>query len=265
MCTSRRHRLPPAPSRRWLGTGPPLAPAFGRRDQELDPEPKELILGPRIDPRTKLSMTGGGQRHTERVGVRCWGCSMRRRGRGAAVTCGAPNPGVGGRAVEQQPRAGCTGGRGGSCPAANHEESRPGSGGERLKHIHLRDPVDERLLPGRDMATVPRVLGAGELRGKRNREEVRVGKHPRKGQPQHEGIDLSLGVTFMGRTWAASRAHPSSALCQPLTAHKGGDAACTGSCPGSTPGARAFFTARPSRSSPDAHPSVPGQKWVETS
>lgn len=115
-------------------------------------------------------MTWGGQRHTERDGVRCWGCSMRRRGRGAAVPCGAPNPGLGGCAVEQQPRGGCTGGRGGSCPAANHEESRPGSGDERLKHIHLRDPVDERLLPGRDMATVPRVLGAGELRGKRNRE-----------------------------------------------------------------------------------------------
>lgn len=30
-----------------------------------------------------------------------------------------------------------------------------------LSHIHLRDPVDERRLPGRDMATAPRVLGTG--------------------------------------------------------------------------------------------------------
>lgn len=35
------------------------------------------------------------------------------------------------------------------------------SRGQRLKHIHLRDPVDARLLPGMDMATVPRVLGTG--------------------------------------------------------------------------------------------------------
>lgn len=46
----------------------------------------------------------------------------------------------------------------------------PGPRAQRPKHIHLRDPVDERLLPGRDIAAVPQVLGAGELRVKRNRE-----------------------------------------------------------------------------------------------
>lgn len=102
--TSRCHRLPPALSRRWLGTGPPPAPAFGRRDQELDPEPKELILGPRIDPRTKLSMTWGGQRHTERdggavlgvlhaeTGTRCSGAMRRPKPRFGRPCRGAAAP-----------------------------------------------------------------------------------------------------------------------------------------------------------------------------
>lgn len=63
--------------------------------------------------------------------------------------------------------------------------------GERPKHIHLRDPVDERLLPGRDIAAVPRVLGAGKLRVKQQREGVKAEKGPgetgtmRRGEPLH--------------------------------------------------------------------------------
>lgn len=95
-----------------------------------------------------------------------WGRAVRR-----AATCNPPKAGLGDCAAKWQlvvsvgiiPSLLPAGRSAGQAPV-------PGPRGQRPKHIHLRDPVDERLLPGRDIAAVPRVLGAGELRVKHNRE-----------------------------------------------------------------------------------------------
>lgn len=109
----------------------------------------------------------------ERRGVQRSGGCMHRWGRAVrrAVTCNPPKAGLGVRAAKWQlvvsvgiiPSLLPAGRSAGQAPV-------PGPRGQRPKHIHLRDPVDERLLPGRDIAAVPRVLGAGELQVKHNRE-----------------------------------------------------------------------------------------------
>lgn len=97
--------------------------------------------------------------------VLCWGCSM--RGRGA----------VGSIQRHATPRILKAASPGCSLPCCG-----PGWAPLLLPvRIHLRDPVDERLLPGRDMATVPRVLGTGELQGKSNRER-RSNRETQQGQ-----------------------------------------------------------------------------------
>lgn len=136
----------------------------GGRDQEW-------ILGQRngswdhgVDPETvRLVPTAADTYRDGRV--LCWGCSM--RGRGA----------VGSIQRHATPRILKAASRGCSLPCCG-----PGWAPLLLPvRIHLRDPVDERLLPGRDMATVPRVLGTGELQGKSNRER-RSNRETQQGQ-----------------------------------------------------------------------------------
>lgn len=139
---------------------------FGGRDQEW-------ILGRRnrswehgVNPRTARLVPSAAD--TYRDGrVLCWGCSM--RGRGA----------VGSIQRHATPRILKAASLGCSLPCCG-----PGWSPLLLPvPIHLRDPVDERLLPGRDMAVVPRVLGTGELQRKSNRDrrskgEIQLGQSP---------------------------------------------------------------------------------------
>jgi len=139
---------------RGTAQGPPPPPAFARTDRGVG-----------------AGCGADGQRGT---GVqRSGGCV---HGRGSAVrraaTCNPLQAGLGGPCCKVAARG--VGGDG-SLPAASREKRPgghrcpvPGAGGR--SNIHLRDPVDERLLPGRDIAAVPRVLGAGELRVEGNRE-----------------------------------------------------------------------------------------------
>jgi len=132
---------------------------------------QEWILGQRngswdhgVDPETvRLVPTAADTYRDGRV--LCWGCSM--RGRGA----------VGSIQRHATPRILKAASPGCSLPCCG-----PGWVPLLLPvRIHLRDPVDERLLPGRDMATVPRVLGTGELQGKSNRER-RSNRETQQGQ-----------------------------------------------------------------------------------
>lgn len=133
------------------GRGPPPLPAFAWTDRGV---------GPGCSRDGQRGTGGAALRGLHaRTGKCCAaGSDMQRpESRAGGLCCKVAARGVGGDR---------------SLPAASWEKCRAGTGARAQgpKHIHLRDPVDERLLPGRDIAAVLRVLGAGELWVKCNRE-----------------------------------------------------------------------------------------------
>lgn len=103
------------------------------------------------------------------------------------------------------------------------------SRGQRSKHIHLRDPVEARLLPGTDMAAVPRVLGTGNCGGRRQRERVKAGKWPQVRQKcgvSTRESGWSPEPPAEGQTRTESPAHLGCASHLSPTAQKCRNAAC---------------------------------------